>query len=57
MEYKIIRSYADRYMAVEELVAKTVNEFIKKGWKPLGGIAIMQNEQGFYIMYQAIIKE
>lgn len=42
---------------VEELVEKTVNEFIEKGWKPLGGVAIMQNEEGFYILYQAIIKE
>jgi hypothetical protein len=57
MEYKIIRSYAGHYRVVEELVEKTVNEFIEKGWKPLGGVAIMQNEEGFYILYQAIIKE
>ena len=56
MEYTIIRAYAGSYR-VDEHLEKMVNEFIKKGWKPLGGIAIMQNEQGFYIMYQAIIKE
>lgn len=56
MEYIIIRAWANHYTSVEDSLQKIVNEFIKKGWKPQGGIAIMQNKDGDYIIYQAMIK-
>lgn len=56
MEYIIIRAWADHYKRVEDSLQKMVNEFIMKGWKPQGGIAIMQSKDGDYIIYQAMIK-
>lgn len=62
MEYTIIRAYAGSYR-VDEHLEKMVNEFIKKGWKPLGGISIVKSmstaEVPFevFIIYQAMIKE
>lgn len=62
MEYKIFRAYADSYR-VDEHLEKMVNEFIKKGWQPLGGISIVKSmstaEVPFevFIIYQAMIKE
>jgi hypothetical protein len=44
--------------SVEGLAAQ-VNDLIKKGWKPLGGIAIAPPIEGSYvnIYYQAMLKD
>jgi hypothetical protein len=53
MEYTVVVEH-DR----DELVKKVV-ELIKKGWKPLGGIAVstVAPMLGNYIFCQALIKE
>ena len=43
------------YDNVPELLVDKVNQLIKKGWQPLGGLAISQHEEG-NVFYQAMIK-
>ncbi|MBE5813483.1 MAG: DUF1737 domain-containing protein [Clostridiales bacterium] len=40
MEYKIV-TVIDEHYAIEKLEEK-VNEFIKMGWKPIGGVSIIK---------------
>lgn len=51
MEYTVIN-----YDSIESLI-KVVNEYIKDGWKPLGGICLTPNSQYAGPQYaQAMIK-
>ncbi len=50
MDYIIVES-----VGMEKLVAK-VNEYIKKGWKPIGGVAVGVSS-GPWWYFQAMIKE
>jgi hypothetical protein len=65
MEYKIIRveGNIDTTMLNDDL-EKEVNEFINKGWKPLGGISVISisktaySQPGEYVeIWQPMIKE
>ena len=52
MEYKIVEA------AYQEGLIKLVNENIKLGWKPQGGISVVRNLSGSTFNYcQAMIKD
>ena len=47
LEYTIVRSDSSFDLS------KTVNEYIQRGWKPQGGMAV---NSGFGTFYQAMVK-
>lgn len=54
MEYKIINLSESHYLDFEKLV----NQEIKKGWIPLGGIEIKQTKyEGMYDFFQSAVKK
>lgn len=53
MEYKIISSNAWTTETAIKVLEKKVNDFIKEGWEPIGGLMI--NAVNGYV-YQALIK-
>ena len=57
MQYDVV--FFENYDIVEALkmTKEEVNRLSKEGWKPQGGIFVNQNEEGFYQIFQAIIKE
>ena len=58
MEYKIVSSCShDKYEAIN-VEQEYVNDYIKKGWKPIGGVTITKFKGDLlYTVAQAMIKE
>lgn len=48
------------YIIVQEVydaqMERSVNDHIKDGWQPLGGISVIENEDGDKVYYQAMVK-
>jgi hypothetical protein len=53
MEYKIISSGAWSVEAAVKILEKKVNDLIKEGWEPLGGVMIVAFNDH---VYQSLIK-
>jgi Domain of unknown function (DUF1737) len=53
MEYKIISSTAWSVNAAVNVLEKKVNELIKEGWEPVGGVMIVAFNDH---VYQTLIK-
>ncbi|HNY51033.1 MAG TPA: hypothetical protein PLV50_11420 [Smithella sp.] len=53
MEYKVISSSAWTTETAIKVLEKKVNDFIKEGWEPIGGLVL--NAVNGYV-YQALIK-
>lgn len=52
MEYSIVQAYTEKGLV------ELVNELIKEGWRPVGGVSsIYIAEYRGYEFYQALIKE
>lgn len=51
MEYRIVEGAQVMQKFIDE-----VNKLMKEGWRPQGGIAVIDNENAWYY-YQAMIKE
>ncbi len=58
MEYKIVRSCShDKCEAIND-EEEYVNDYIKKGWQPIGGVTIIKSKGDLlYTVAQAMIKE
>lgn len=50
MNYNIVSE-----VSIDELI-REVNEFIRQGYKPIGGISIMQKGDNYKVFYQTVIK-
>lgn len=59
MQYKVLREESGNFSASLKNLEKEVEELIKKGWIPQGGISISSFtiELPHYIIAQAMIKE
>ena len=53
MEYKIISCSAWSVEAAVKVLEKKVNDFIKEGWEPIGGVMIISFNDH---VYQSLIK-
>jgi len=53
MEYKIISSSAWSVEAAVKVLEKKVNDLIKEGWEPVGGVMIVAFNDH---VYQSLIK-
>jgi hypothetical protein len=53
MEYKIISSSAWSVDAAVNILERKVNDLIKEGWEPIGGVMIVAFND---LVYQSIIK-
>ena len=53
MEYKVISSNAWTVDAAVKVLEKKVNNLIKEGWEPIGGIMVVAFNDH---VYQALIK-
>jgi len=53
MEYKIISSSAWSVEAAVKVLEKKINDLIKEGWEPIGGVMIVAFNDH---VYQALIK-
>lgn len=51
MSYIVIEGHG-----MDNLIA-AVNEYIKKGWKPIGDVAVDTTSMGTWWYFQAMIKE
>ena len=54
MEYKIISSSAWSVDAAVKVLEKKVNDLIKEGWEPMGGVVVTAFNDN---VYQALIKK
>ena len=50
MEYKIV--YGEDPRELEE----EVNELIRKGWKPQGGVCVLRERNNYWSFYQAMVR-
>ena len=60
MEYKVIYSKDRQFNTCLENIEHQVNELLREGWKPIGGVSILNTECGYphmYVISQAVIKE
>ena len=60
MKYRILTSTNFYETDAQEDLEKTVNMFIRSGWKPLGGVSIARRDDKagqLIVMTQAMIKE
>ncbi|MDD5167497.1 MAG: DUF1737 domain-containing protein [Syntrophales bacterium] len=53
MEYKIISSSAWSVEAAVKVLEKKVNDLIKEGWEPIGGVVVVAFNDH---VYQSLIK-
>jgi hypothetical protein len=53
MEYKIISSSAWSVDAAVKVLEKKVNDLIKEGWEPIGGVVVVAFNDH---VYQSLIK-
>ena len=53
MEYKIVSCNAWSTETAVKILEKKVNDFIKEGWEPIGGVMIIALNDH---VYQALIK-
>lgn len=56
MEYKIIMAKCGYHIELGTL-EEQVNEAIKEGWRPQGGVALHFDENIMEAAYQAMVKE
>ncbi len=51
MSYTVITE-----QSIDDLISE-VNEFIRKGYKPVGGIAILHKGENYKVFYQSMTKQ
>ena len=56
MEYSVIVVSSEKFRDPIQQVVETVNQKMKEGYKPLGGISVVERSGLFYFA-QSIIKE
>lgn len=60
MEYTVVRAYLFTTDSREHEATQLeieVNKMIKKGWKPVGGIAVLRGSSSSVSFFQAMVRE
>jgi len=60
MEYKVIvvsRGYKENEHAAVEKLEREVNQHLKQGWKPQGGVSVALNTDWDQTLTQALVRD
>ncbi|MGN1299467.1 MAG: DUF1737 domain-containing protein [Candidatus Scatovivens sp.] len=57
MQYKILKEENIIYEDASDNLEEQVNEALKEGWKPQGGVSTVRQKSNVFIISQAMIKD